>query len=172
MSGSSPSRHVRQGHGMTSRRRIPDAGWNNSHRHRLRGGRYEPVSRSSLFERDQGRCHLCGRPVDPTNWHADHVVPVELGGDHTLANLAVAHPECNASKGAGENLGCMSGPYRNNTSVATFQLSTTSLRILAAVARKWGITQTAVIEIALRQMAGEPPMVEVPRAEPEPDPDE
>lgn len=55
----------------------------------------DKINRSELWERDGGKCHLCGKRCDPNNWHADHLVPLSLGGSHTMANLAVSHPTCN-----------------------------------------------------------------------------
>lgn len=60
----------------------------------------ERVYRSVLFRRDKGRCGLCGKKVDPANWHMDHIVPLSQGGEHSYANMQVAHPFCNVSKGA------------------------------------------------------------------------
>jgi 5-methylcytosine-specific restriction endonuclease McrA len=39
------------------------------------------------------------KKVDPANWHLDHVVPLSRGGEHSYANVQVAHPFCNLSKG-------------------------------------------------------------------------
>jgi 5-methylcytosine-specific restriction endonuclease McrA len=60
-----------------------------------------------IAERDGWRCHLCGRrvpdrpyrasPNDPT---LDHLVPVSAGGDHTRANVALAHNRCNYERRA------------------------------------------------------------------------
>jgi len=58
-----------------------------------------------LFERDRGRCHLCGRKVlvrglkrDPLGPSIDHLVPIALGGEHSYANTALAHMRCNMAK--------------------------------------------------------------------------
>jgi 5-methylcytosine-specific restriction endonuclease McrA len=67
---------------------------------RVRGQFVERVYRSVLFERDNGRCGLCGKKVDPANWHMDHIVPLLHGGEHSYANVQVTHPFCNESKGA------------------------------------------------------------------------
>lgn len=67
---------------------------------RLRGQFVERVYRSVLFRRDKGLCGLCGKKVDPANWHMDHIVPLSRGGEHSYANTQVSHPFCNVSKGA------------------------------------------------------------------------
>ena len=58
----------------------------------------ERVERKRLFRRDEGCCHICDKMVDPNNWHVDHVIPIFKGGEHSYANTAVSHPECNRKK--------------------------------------------------------------------------
>jgi 5-methylcytosine-specific restriction endonuclease McrA len=62
--------------------------------------RLETIHRDVLWERDGGTCHLCGKPCDPADWHADHIIPRSQGGVTSYANMAVSHPFCNMSKGA------------------------------------------------------------------------
>ena len=66
----------------------------------------ESVDPVYIYERDKWRCHLCGGQVDrllsgndrmgPT---LDHVVPLSKGGEHSNANVALAHRICNIRKG-------------------------------------------------------------------------
>ena len=63
-----------------------------------RGATVDPVSRAVVFERDRGICHLCGKRVDPKDWHLDHIVPLSQGGEHSYKNVAVSHPTCNMRK--------------------------------------------------------------------------
>jgi 5-methylcytosine-specific restriction endonuclease McrA len=66
----------------------------------------EDVSLAELFERDNGRCKLCGcelsmttkwpHPKTPTR---DHVIPLSKGGTHERSNLQLACAECNVRKG-------------------------------------------------------------------------
>ena len=58
----------------------------------------EKFTRADVYERDGGRCHLCGEPVDPARWDIDHLVPIARGGQHTFDNVAVAHPSCNGKR--------------------------------------------------------------------------
>lgn len=60
----------------------------------------ERISRSVVWERDAGICHLCGEPADPNDWHLEHIVPLARGGEHSYRNVAVSHPACNQKKGA------------------------------------------------------------------------
>lgn len=68
-------------------------------RARLRAVFCEKIDRLSIFERDKGICHICGKNVDPNYWDLDHVIPLSKGGAHTQFNVAVSHPFCNRSKG-------------------------------------------------------------------------
>lgn len=59
-----------------------------------------------VFERDGWICGLCDTSVDqslkwpdPMSVSLDHVIPVSLGGTHSMANLQCAHLFCNVSKG-------------------------------------------------------------------------
>jgi hypothetical protein len=54
--------------------------------------------RREVIERDEGVCVYCG--AEPETPHLDHIYPVALGGKTDVANLAVACPPCNMSKGA------------------------------------------------------------------------
>ncbi|PWG61184.1 HNH endonuclease [Spiribacter halobius] len=61
-----------------------------------------------IFERTQGRCHLCRRPLAFSNhgrsghrgaWEVEHSIPRSRGGTNRLNNLYAAHITCNRSKG-------------------------------------------------------------------------
>lgn len=67
---------------------------------RLLGQFVERVYRSVVFKRDKGICGICHKPVDPSDWHLDHIIPISRGGEHSYANVQVTHPFCNVSKGA------------------------------------------------------------------------
>jgi 5-methylcytosine-specific restriction endonuclease McrA len=94
------------------RREIADA-WDKSESGRLSRRNRAAIRRARLlalptesidllvvYERDSGLCGLCGGPVDPDDWHLDHVVPLAKGGHHIYDNVQVAHPRCNLAKGA------------------------------------------------------------------------
>lgn len=63
--------------------------------------RVEKIDRAYVYERDGGKCHLCGKKAPRSRFHLDHLVPLSRGGSHTHDNLSVAHPYCNASRGTG-----------------------------------------------------------------------
>lgn len=74
----------------------------------------EVVDPTSIFDRDGWKCWLCGGHVDATlsGRHLegptmDHIVPLSHGGDHTAANVRLAHRKCNTkrgNRGGGEQL--------------------------------------------------------------------
>jgi 5-methylcytosine-specific restriction endonuclease McrA len=58
----------------------------------------ELFSLDYIFWRDKGKCHLCRKKVKREDASMDHLVPVSLGGEHTRANVALAHLSCNSRK--------------------------------------------------------------------------
>jgi len=69
--------------------------------------RGEKFSINDLIARDGIDCKLCGQPVrmdvhylNTLYGTIDHIVPIAVGGEHSLANCQVAHRSCNSSKGA------------------------------------------------------------------------
>lgn len=69
-------------------------------RARIRQNPVEKVDFAVVFAAYEGRCGICGGPVDPGNYHMDHIVAIANGGAHTASNLQPAHPVCNQRKGA------------------------------------------------------------------------
>ncbi|GAA6121462.1 HNH endonuclease signature motif containing protein [Acidovorax sp. FG27] len=84
------------------------------------GGRYEPVSKRKVFERDGWRCYLCGcdTPLtksgtqDDAAPELDHVIPLAAGGDHTYENTRCACRRCNRAKGSTIPAQGLQGPPR------------------------------------------------------------
>lgn len=76
-----------------------------SYRYHLRRARLagavgnQPFTRAEIWERDAGKCHLCGKSCDAQAWHLDHLIPISRGGPNAPWNVAVAHPRCNLSRG-------------------------------------------------------------------------
>jgi 5-methylcytosine-specific restriction endonuclease McrA len=76
-------------------------------RARERAATVEPFFPSEVYARDDWTCGLCGGAIDsaakkphPQSPSIDHIVPLVLGGDHSLANVQAAHLGCNVRKGA------------------------------------------------------------------------
>lgn len=66
----------------------------------------EHLTAREIFERDAWRCALCSGSVskalrfpDPLSASIDHIVPLSLGGEHSAANVQLAHLGCNMRKG-------------------------------------------------------------------------
>ena len=55
-----------------------------------------PQGRLQVWERTRGVCVVCGRQIDPLRegWIAEHVRPLELGGNDSLDNMGPAHMAC------------------------------------------------------------------------------
>jgi len=60
--------------------------------------------RFAVLDRDGFRCKYCGKTAGESKLEVDHVIPVTLGGDDTMDNLATSCKKCNRGK-AGLALG-------------------------------------------------------------------
>ena len=63
----------------------------------------EAVDPAIIAKRDGGACYLCGEPVtwgQSGRWDhtLDHVMPISKGGEHSYANVRLAHRSCNSRK--------------------------------------------------------------------------
>ena len=55
--------------------------------------------RRAIFWRGEGRCHYCRTSLQLEGfWHAEHQVPIALGGDDAPLNLVPSCPKCNSRK--------------------------------------------------------------------------
>lgn len=67
--------------------------------------RTEPYARTDIYTRDNGICHSCGAHVPESEWHCDHLIPLQHPGVFTemfgdcAENVAVSCAACNISKG-------------------------------------------------------------------------
>ena len=51
----------------------------------------------AIILQGEPNCHICGHPGADT---ADHIVPIDAGGDSSVDNLRPAHRKCNSRLGA------------------------------------------------------------------------
>lgn len=75
-------------------------------RARMHNAQIEEIDPLVIAKRDKYKCHICRKRVNmdldvqdiysPT---MDHLIPISLGGDHTYANIQLAHRICNSRKG-------------------------------------------------------------------------
>ena len=77
------------------------------YRARRLGAWVEIIDPRVVYERDGGICQICRKPVrfggrkGPNSPAIDHVIPLARGGDHSYANVQLAHARCNSRKHAG-----------------------------------------------------------------------
>ncbi len=64
---------------------------------RKRGRFVENVDHATVFVRDKGICGICNEPIVGA-FDIDHIVLVSHGGEHSYANVRVAHPSCNRKR--------------------------------------------------------------------------
>ncbi len=57
-------------------------------------------NRLKVFERDQFRCHHCGKQLTRFSATLDHLHPVSEGGDNSYDNLITACLQCNSQRGS------------------------------------------------------------------------
>lgn len=64
----------------------------------MRSACVESVARFSVWERECGRCWMCGKDVVLAAMHVDHIIPLSRGGPHAYANVGCACRLCNSAK--------------------------------------------------------------------------
>jgi len=74
-----------------------------------KGAGYKTLTYWSIAERDGWLCQLCGTEIDktalvpePLAATLDHIVPLSCGGEHSEANVQLAHFLCNSTKSDGQ----------------------------------------------------------------------
>lgn len=55
--------------------------------------------RKEIYERDQGKCYMCGKELTFKSFELDHLLPVSRNGSNGKENLAVSCQSCNRSRG-------------------------------------------------------------------------
>lgn len=69
-------------------------------RARIRNVYIERVVFEDVVERDKWLCGICGEHVNQEDATLDHIRPLSKGGEHSYANVQLAHLICNCKKGA------------------------------------------------------------------------
>lgn len=59
---------------------------------------FSKTVREQVFRKNNGRCAICGQPLDMDFFSIDHIFPLERGGTDDLPNLQPACCLCNAAK--------------------------------------------------------------------------
>ena len=57
-----------------------------------------PGQKREQYEKQGGRCAICGKPFDIDDMHADHIVPWSKGGKTVIDNCQVLCATCNIAK--------------------------------------------------------------------------
>lgn len=68
-------------------------------RARTAGVPWDFIDLRRVYEKGNGCCGICGKPVEIETFTVDHIVPMSKGGPHLLDNLQPAHFSCNSQKG-------------------------------------------------------------------------
>jgi 5-methylcytosine-specific restriction endonuclease McrA len=58
-----------------------------------------PRKRARLWRSQDGKCAICGDPMDPDNWEADHAEPWRITQRTNVHEMQATHPWCNRKKG-------------------------------------------------------------------------
>lgn len=69
-------------------------------RDRLSTGRISSERIQHLLKIQKNRCCYCGAKFTGIGYHADHIIPLALGGPNTDDNIQLLCPTCNLKKGA------------------------------------------------------------------------
>lgn len=62
-------------------------------------GEFSREDLAGLFDRQGGKCIYCNRKLK-TKYHADHIVPLSLGGTNKISNIQLLCQPCNLAKAA------------------------------------------------------------------------
>lgn len=60
---------------------------------------FSPDKKKLVYDRDGGKCALCGRPLVFEEATLDHIVPISRGGANEIDNLRITCSSCNNMKG-------------------------------------------------------------------------
>ena len=60
-----------------------------------------PYTREGIYERDGGKCQICGRAIPLTEAHVDHIIPLAAGGVDSADNVRLTCADCNLARPRG-----------------------------------------------------------------------
>ena len=67
-------------------------------------GSFSNTELEALYCSVNGLCYWCGNSTKYKVWHADHYVPIALGGPNCIENIVISCQKCNNKKGAKDPL--------------------------------------------------------------------
>lgn len=59
---------------------------------------FPPETRQIIYEKNNGRCAICGKKIKYKNFTIDHILPLDRGGENHIDNLQPACEQCNSLK--------------------------------------------------------------------------
>lgn len=62
------------------------------------GGTHTSADIAIQLKSQKGLCWWCEKPLDPTRFHVDHLIPVARGGSNSPRNLVISCASCNCSR--------------------------------------------------------------------------
>lgn len=87
---------------------LPPSNREGAHKRRARLknaiGSFNDAELGALYSSVEGCCYWCGRCTKDKIWHADHYVPLALGGPNCIENIVISCQKCNNQKGAQDPL--------------------------------------------------------------------
>ncbi len=57
------------------------------------------TTKEKVYEKGNGICAICGKPVTKNEFTIDHIIPLSRGGRNDIENLQIACHDCNELKG-------------------------------------------------------------------------
>ena len=69
----------------------------------VRRKRVTPHQAKSCAAEYKWRCAKCGKMLG-ADFQIDHIVPLHMGGEHSLSNMQPLHPQCHAKKNSEEQM--------------------------------------------------------------------
>ena len=61
--------------------------------------KFSSIEKQRIYAKCNGRCGICGSPVNFDDMTVDHIIPLSRGGTNAMDNLRLACRTCNRSKG-------------------------------------------------------------------------